>query len=265
MPNKYISIDGVATFVHHTGATTLPEVIPLRGTGAPVLCLHDAGGNGAEFRALLERIGRTHDAFAFDQPAHARSAGLDSLGSIERLAAFSQALGDKLGLETPVLLGHGMGAAIALQCSLDAPEFVRALILVGAGARFEVPSEKLEITRRVTEGKEARPFDRGVYAKSTSPEVMRAAFMQSVKTDPRATLGDYRALQGCTVGSRLGEISVPTLVVAGAEDACDAQGLATGISGARLVEIPDAGHAILHEQPDALFDGVLEFLEALSA
>ncbi len=173
MPNKYFAIDGIATFVHHTGQTTLPEVVPDLSRGETVVCLHGAGGNGAVFDGVLEQLASAHSPLAFDQPGHGRSGSLDSLGSLERMSAFTGALCSKLGVERPVLLGHSMGGAVALQRALDEPDAVRAVVLVGSGARLPIPDEFVEFTRRITEGKERRQFQREAYAPSTPPEIMR--------------------------------------------------------------------------------------------
>ena len=140
MPHKYFSIDGVATFVHHTGSTTLPDVPPDLSRGETVVCLHGAGGNGGQFQQVLAGLAAEHSPLAFDQPAHGRSAGLDSLGSLERMAGFTRALLGVLGIESPVLLGHSLGGAVALQCALDGGPRVRALVLVGAAVFVVISS-----------------------------------------------------------------------------------------------------------------------------
>ena len=91
MPQKYLSIEGVSTLVYHAGPTTLPGVAPDRSRGRTVVCLHDAGGHAGFLAALVAQLSETQSPLAFDQPAHGRSAGLDSLGSIERMVWFTGA------------------------------------------------------------------------------------------------------------------------------------------------------------------------------
>ena len=266
MPQKYFSIDGVATFVHHTGATTLPGVAPDAPRGETIVCLHGAGGNGDQFAALLPKLAEQHSPLAFDQPAHGRSAGLDSLGSVERMVAFTAAFCAKLGLDRPVLLGHGLGAAVALQYALDRPDGVRALVLCAGGARSELSAGEVDHMRRVSEGKERRPFSKDLFAPDCAPELLRAGFMQGLKTDPRATYGDLRAAMSWNAEQRLGDVSLPTLVVRGEHErqavVTLADALAAGIAGARTSTIPGAGHMLPIEQPDALAAAVHGFLEA---
>ncbi len=265
MPQKYFSIDGVATFVHHTGPTTLPGVGSARSRGETIVCLHGAGGNGDQFASLLQKLAERHSPLAFDQPAHGRSAGLDSLGSVERMVAFTAAFCAKLGLERPVLLGHDLGAAVALQYALDRPGGVRALVLCSSGARSALSAADVDHMRRVSEGKERRPFSKEFFAPDCSPELLRAGFMQGLKTDPRATYGDLRAAMSWSAEDRLAELSVPTLVVRGEHEreavAELADVLAAAVAGARASTLPGAGHMLPLEQPDALGAAVIEFLE----
>jgi pimeloyl-ACP methyl ester carboxylesterase len=144
---------------------------------------------------------------------------------------------------------------------------VRALVLCSAGARFALSDEQLDFARRVSEGKERRPFDPRAFSKQTKPETMRKAFMEGMKTDPRATYGDLQACRDWDDTARLGEIAAPTLVVHGADELDDvreqAEALSSSIPGAQLRTIPAAGHSLLLEAPEALGTEVGAFLAAL--
>ena len=269
MPRKYVSIDGVATSLQHTGATTLPDVAPDLSRGETIVCLHGAGGNGGLFTDLMNELAAAQSPLAFDQPGHGRSGGLDSLGSIERMSAFTGALLAALGIDRAVLVGHSMGGLVALQHALDNPVAVRALVLVGTAARIEVPDAFIEQTRRVTEGKDRRAFRREAYSPATSPDVMRRGFMEDLKTDPRAGLGDLLAARDFDARERLGEIRAPTLVIAGEDEVeglrLAAEALEAGIAGARRVEIAKAGHMVPIEQPQALAEAIAGFLAEIGA
>lgn len=268
MPEKYFVVEGIATRVCHTGPTTLPDEPPDLSRGETILCLHGAGGNGGYFADLLRDLSARHSPLAFDQPGHGRSGGLDSLGSIERMAAFLGAFIDKLGLRPPVLLGHSMGGAVALRYALDRPDAVRALVLCGSGARFRVPEELLETERRVTEGKERRRFTRDAFSPRTPDEIVRRGWMEDARTDPRAAYGDLLACAQWDAMDRLAQIRVPTLVVVGEDEQPrlleQSELLATRLRDARRRVIAESGHALPLEKPAALAAAVEEFLaEAL--
>jgi proline iminopeptidase len=68
------------------------------------------------------------------------------------------------------------------------------------------------------------------------------------------------------VRARLGEIDVPTLVIVGESDwVCAPEAsrtIAAGIPGAELVILPEAGHFLFGEQPEAFADAVRRFVGA---
>jgi pimeloyl-ACP methyl ester carboxylesterase len=264
VPQKYFYVDGIATFVHHTGPTTLPHVVPDARKGHAILAVHGAAGNGNTYRPLLEKLAAAHSPFAFDLPAHARSGGLDSLPSIARMAEFTRAVAGRLGLRTPVLLGHSMGGMVALEYALRWPDEVRALVLVGSAARSTLPEAHVAQQRRIVAGKARREFSREGFSPAASPEVVRAGIMEELKTDPRAVLGDLLAIQGFDAVPRLRDVRPPTLVLYG-EDEMErlrvaGDELAAGIPGARKGVIPKAGHLVPLEQPEAVADAVNAFL-----
>jgi pimeloyl-ACP methyl ester carboxylesterase len=270
VPEKYVRVDGVATHLLHVGRTTLPDVAPDTSRGEALLCLHGSGGSAAHFAPLLERLAAAHSPLAFSQPGHARSAGLDSLGSVERMAAFTSALVGKLGLRPPVLVGNSLGGAVALEYALGWPQATRALVLLGSAARFSMlPDELVHETRRVVEGKARRRFDRSGYSPATPDEVVMRGWAEDAKTDPRVVLGDLLAARAWDALPRLGAVSVPALVMVGEDEYPplreQAEVLASGIPRARQVVIPRAGHMAHFEQPDAVAEAVCGFLAELPA
>ena len=269
MPNQYLQIDGVATYVHHTGKTTLPGTPPRHDQGHVVVCLHGAGGNGHLFADFMSELEAFHTVIAFDQPGHGRSGSLDSLGEIEAMAAFTAKVLDELKISRAVLLGHEMGAGVALQTALDRPSQVAGLILCSAGSNFAPPQERVDQMGRVRDGKEKRPFDPTAFASKTPPEIMKKAFMEGMKTDPRATYGDLIACQQWTGHERIAEILAPTFVVNGSEDRESVRSTAADLvqkfKTAELQTIEPAGHSLLLENPKALGDLVRDFLERVPA
>jgi pimeloyl-ACP methyl ester carboxylesterase len=268
VPHKYVRIDGVATFLHHTGATTLPEAPPQTDLGETVLCLHGTGRHAGDFAALLEALADAHSGIAFDQPGHGRSGKLDSLGAVDRMRDFTRALSEKLALPPQVLLGHSLGAAVALEYALAFPNAVRGLVLCSAGTGFDFAQGFLANAKLVTEGKRRRDFDPAAFAKGADPKVMRRAFMAGMKTDPRATYGDLLACADWQPCDTLARITLPTLVLVGdAERAAvvaRTDALCEVLPNARKAVIAKAGEMLLYEQPETVAEEVRGFLEGLS-
>lgn len=256
MPAKYARVSGFAIHVVHDGPTTLPGHPPRAGVAGDVLALHDAGRHGHDFEPVRAALAEGADSpalTAFDQPAHGRSSEIDALADVGRLAELTRALMGWLGLERPVLLGHGLGGAVALRVALDAPAAVRGVVTLGTGARQPVDDEGFELMRRVTEGKARRPFDASVFAPGTGPDVLRPWFMEGMKTDPRATFGDLQACRAWNDADRLRELDVPLWVLVGEHERPElrreAEALAAAAPGARLQVVEGAGHVLPVEAP----------------
>ena len=157
-----------------------------------------------------------------------------------------------------------MGGAIAMHYALSHPDALKELVISASATRFDAIDATIEATRLVAEGKARRQFVREMYAPDAKPEVMRRGFMEDIKTDPRAQLGDFIACRDFR-GDGVESISVPTLVLRGEHEyeaiASECEELARRIPGARVVVIPGAGHKLPLEQPEALTEAVVAFLE----
>jgi pimeloyl-ACP methyl ester carboxylesterase len=254
---KYFTVGSVATIVHHRGPTTLPGRPPAPSGGATVLCVHDVAGNGNVFAGVLDALADEHRPIAFDLPAHGRSGGLDSLGAIDAMAAHLKALADALDLRAPVLLGDGMGAAVALEAAATWPDWPAAVVVCGGATATPAPDPAtIDQVRAVTAGRARRQFDTTGYAPDTAREVYERAFGEWMKTDPRATVGDLEALAAWDGPSRLGAVTAPVVVVVGEHEPEEARAAATGLADAvadgRVVELAGAGRRGVVEQPGAL-------------
>ena len=257
MAEKYFTVESVATFVHHRGPTTLPGQPPAPAAGATVLCLHDAAGNGHVFGGVLDALAGDHRPIAFDLPGHGRSGGLDSLGAIDAMAAHAHALAERLGLASVVLLGEGMGAAVALELAATWPALPMVVVLCGGASLDPAPDPAvLDQLRQVTAGRARRQFDTTGYAPDTPREVYQRAFAEWMKTDPRATVGDLQALVDWRGVERVGAVTAPVTVVVGEHEPAGArqaaEQLAAAVGDGRVVELPGAGRRGVVEQPDGL-------------
>jgi len=260
LPAKYVHVDGVAVHYLHSGQTTLPDVVPPLDRGRLVLLVHAAGGNAGLWRRQVEALGRDHAVVALDLPGHGRSSGVEGLPTVDAYAEFLARFARALALRPFVLVGRSMGGAIGLALAAARPEFVQGLALVCTAARFELAPERLAVARDVARGRLPQQFTSETFSPATGMDVMREAWIEQVKTDPRVRHGDLLACQAFDGRALLARIRLPTLVVAGADDqvtppAC-AEELARGIAGARLEVIPQAGHQAPLEQAD-VFHAIL--------
>ena len=271
MPIRYVETQGVATHVRHTGPTTLPERPPELGAAPPLVCLHGAGGNLGVFDGLFDALDGERGLVAFDLPAHGRSGALDALPSVEAMADFVADLLGSLAISRAILLGHSMGGAIAQELAQKRPELVAGLVLCCTTGDFsgDAMEATVDATRLIAEGKARRAFTRELYGPDAKPDVMQRGFMEDLKTDPRALLGDLIAIRDWRGGPGSAGLAVPARVVRGEHElpniAEGSDALLAGLTRARGDVIPGAGHKLPLENPAALADVVRSFLAEVSS
>ncbi len=189
------------------------------------------------------------------------------------------ALLDHFGVGRAALVGCSFGAGIALDTALAAPDRVSALVLVSARpAGFPWDPATIAEIQRLDELLEAGDIEAAnageirlwVVGPGRSPDAVDRAIRDRVSAMNLAALRsewDGAGLQPLDppAGTRLGEISVPTLIVVGDHDVpcfvSAADGLARGIPGSSLVHFAEAAHLPSMEDPARFITETTRFLE----
>lgn len=199
-------------------------------------------------------------------PAHPQEEGLHAYAVQVRRVL------DHLGIERAGIVGLSLGGMVAQAVALAFPERTAALVLAHTGART-APAVRELWTRRLAqfdeEGLDAqvgstleRWFTRDFAQRS--PLTLEWVARQIRATSPEGYAAAIRAIQGLDHAARLGEIRVPTLVVAGREDTAVpptvGAELAAAVPGARFLVLEDAAHLSSVEQPVAFTESVGAFL-----
>ena len=254
------------------------------GKGPPLVLLHGFTGATATWIPLLSRLAEEHATIAIDLPGHGRSSAPASPAryALSRFADDLLRVLDALDIDRVALLGYSMGGRAALRAALRAPDRVAALVLESTSPGIADPARRAD--RREADRALAAEIERvGVSAFVDRWEKLPLwASQQALPTTSRARLRAQRdvndatglanSLRGAGAGEdepvlgKLATFEAPVLLVAGALDAAyvaAASEMAQAFIDARLVIVPEAGHAVHLERPDELTDAVLEFLRGI--
>ncbi|MCY9785378.1 alpha/beta hydrolase [Nocardiopsis sp. EMB25] len=264
-----------------------------KGTGSPVVLVHAAVGDRSMWDHQFEALARRHRVVRYDWRGYGES---DDTGGPVAHYEDLLALMDALGIGRAALVGASMGGGHAVDAALVAPERVTGLALVCAGMTGRewpgsfteaagramagaVPKERLA---RYREGHaDPDPADVAAMAQAQArfvalgprrgPEDLPAPVWERILELYRTTFHRMWSGPPTTMRSpeppaegRLAEIGVPTLVVRGGCDVPEIREVsdlyAAGVPGARLVELPDAGHLPSVERPEELTEVLGGFL-----
>ena len=265
------------------------------GHGYPLVLMH--GGPGADHWSLMP-LRRCADQFTlvfYDHRCNGRSKGAPvSTMTWENLTADADALRQKLGLEKWAVLGHSFGGHVALEYALRYPNRVSHLLLLDTGgdsrwarqnagdllAKRGYSPKKVKLVRRFFNGEiaphEMLPalmrFGDAYYHNPslmlTARDLVRGEWRTRIRPEALIFAGRH-LLKGWTVMDRLGEVKVPTLVMAGRDDFLfppeHQAELAAGIPNARLRIIERAGHNVLSERAAEIIEAMGDFISADAA
>lgn len=265
-------IDGLRYAVEETGA------------GEPLVLLHGFTGCAANWRPLLPRLAERHRVIAIDLPGHGNSGAPGSVAryKMPRVAADLIELLTRHDATPAHWLGYSMGGRLALYMAVRQSSVVRSLTLVSATAGL-ANAAKRQARRAADEALAARIERDGVASFVAEWERnLLFAGLAGLPEEARATLHEQRlsnsplglanSLRGMGAGaqpslwSRLAAMTAPALLIAGQRDTKFValnEGLAVSIPNATLRLIPDAGHVVQMEQPEAFLAVVTDFLERL--
>jgi pimeloyl-ACP methyl ester carboxylesterase len=251
------------------------------GEGPPVVLVHAGICDSRMWDPQWETFARAHRVIRYDMRGFGRSPLSTKLYSP---SADLIALLDELALGPGTLVGASMGGGISLQVAVARPDLVSALVLVGSGIRGHEWSDY--VTGSWAE--EEAAFERGdldaavevnlrtwVDGPHRSPDQVdpevraRVAEMQRRMFELALEVPDAQeeALVP-NIADRLGEISVPTLVVVGEHDVEDVHIVAERLereAGATRVTIGGAAHLPNLERPREFDETVLGFLAEVEA
>lgn len=236
------------------------------GSGPALVLVHGFLGGTGYWRPQQTALRHALDVIAVDLPGFGASARIPAPESLSGYADTVFALMDHLHIERFALLGFSMGGMIAQQAVLDRPERITKLILYGSSSTGELPhrfeSWSDSAARMREEGVETTA-DRtvGTWFVDGEADPYHAICREACRgADEDACQTVMHAIQGWSARERLGEMTLPTLVLVGDQDrstrVSDSLPLWEGIPGSQLCVLPGCAHGAHMEKPD-LFNRII--------
>jgi 3-oxoadipate enol-lactonase len=253
-----IDVNGTTLYYEDTGTGS---------TGETIAFSHGLLWSTALFAPQIAALRDRYRCLAWDHRGQGKSAAdyRHCIG-MELVWQDAVALLDALGGGPVHLVGLSMGGFVAMRVAARRPELVKSLILLETSADPE-PLENIGRYRVLTAV--TRAFGPRIVAGRVAPIMLGNAIL----TDPTRKADvkrfsahmtqrrdTWRAVNGVIdragVYDELGRIRAPTTVIVGDQDVATplpkAQRIAAGIAGAKLVQIPRAGHSSPVEEPAAV-------------
>jgi 3-oxoadipate enol-lactonase len=251
------------------------------GRGASVALLHGFGGAASNWTLVAPALAERCRVLVPELPGHGGSSALPA--PAERLDPYADRMAALLD-GAAVLVGHSLGAVVALRVALRYPDLVRGLVLTGSagiGSGTRSSQRAITLLSLVQPAKRISPL-RHAFAHKVL--LRRLAFGLVSVADPRAL--DPMAAEAFLAGSALHtdvraagdalvrtdprvdleRVRCPAFVVHGARD--KQVPLRDGFEYARRLHAPlrviaDCGHLLIGERPRAVVAAICDFLDGI--
>ncbi len=259
------------------------------GKGPPILFLHGLGGSWKDWAANLTFFHTSYRAMAIDFPGFGDSDKPERDYSIGWFTAIVDKFLQERKFEPAVIVGHSMGALVAINLAAQSPARVKNLVVVdavGIGEKADFLSYAL--TKKIM-GPESR-FEtiegllRGEFKSMVEDFIQRQKpktakeFFGSLPKSPftgkpflpmTPSVQMSASIIDFDLRPQLAAIRQPTLILWGAKDPVappqDAPLLKTRIPHASLKVLDQCGHSPMQDQPELFNQEVEKFLQAAAS
>lgn len=243
------------------------------GSGAPLLYLHSAAGEG--WMPFHDLLARDFQVLAPAHPGFLMSEGLDRIDNMEDLVFHYLDLLDLLKLDRVDVVGLSLGGWLATELATRNPERVRRLVLTDAVGLYlpnipddfeffrdpiSAPGYTQEIRRRTFHDPNSSIALSFIPDVPALDQIMFA--LKARQATARLAWNPY--FHNPKLRGRLHRVKAPTLVIWG-----DSDGLVPldfghayqeGIAGSRLMVLEKCGHVPPIEKPEEFVSAVRQFL-----
>jgi pimeloyl-ACP methyl ester carboxylesterase len=245
---------------------------PDRSPWPPLLLVHGAANDRDAWQLVARGLtGAGCAVLVPDLPGHGLSSG-PALRSIEALADWVPALLDAAGVREAILVGHSMGSLVTLECAARHPQRVSGLALLGTSAPMPVADALIahaetnpDCAIRMMNEYSLTPRFRltggvghGIWGPGVTLAIMRRSPPGVLAID-LANCNNYQ--HGLEAAA---QVTCPALLIVARRDRMTPRRnlppLEAALRQLRRAEIPECGHAMMNEQPQAVVKRILEFL-----
>lgn len=232
-----------------------------QGKGASLVFLHYFGGSSNSWSEVIDQLQGQAHCVALDLPGFGDSEAIAS-DTVEDSAHQLAEVIRQLNLKHYILIGHSMGGKIALAFAATQPLGLQSLVLLAPSPPTPEPMAAAERSRLLnTHGDRAAA--ELTADKITFQPLNDAVFNQVIQDNLRSSQTAWQAWLECgsrqDISAAMLKITVPVFIGVGEFDSVFPQNLlqqevVERLTNPRLVVVPNAGHLLPIEAPQAVVD-----------
>jgi pimeloyl-ACP methyl ester carboxylesterase len=257
-PRRFVEIGGTRIRVFmHDGREG--------GGGPAVILIHGAGGNYLQLPPRLRRMAGML-VIAPDLPGHGDSEG----NGFDGISAYAHMIADfvrAFGVEQPVVVGHSMGAAIALEYGRLAWDAIGGIGVLAGGVELPIPADLVD-GLRTDYAAATEQIASAAMGPNISPRRRELYLERLRKTDAKVLYHDFAACREYDARPYAADLDAPALIVAGERDrlipVTASRALHELMPRSELHLVEDAGHMFMWERTEEIVRLVAGLVERVN-
>ena len=203
------------------------------GRGRPLIFVHGWVGSWRYWIPTMQAASISFRAYALDLWGFGETSKAKSRYSLNDYVTLLDHFLEEMGIAKIALVGHGLGAVVALMYASKFPRFVDRLMIVG------FPMNKSQLSARL-QSDPPTELEKWLLTGATIPEIAR---LETAKTDNQAIISTINNLDTVDLHSLANELQHPCLLVHGQND----QAILMP-NGELMENLPDLSHMIVFEE-----------------
>jgi len=244
--------------------------------GPVVTMSHSLATDLAMWDVQAKALSGRYRVLRYDTRGHGGTDAPAGAYSLSQLADDARALLKALGIARTHWVGLSMGGMIGQTLALSSPEMFQSLSLCDTSSRIPADMKHVWDERIATvDAKGMEPMVEPTISRWLTPkfvethkDVIESVRAMIRRTPPKGYVGCCHAIKALDLTDRLKAITVPTLIIVGAQDMgtplAASQAINQQIKGSQLVVLDPASHLSNLEQPEAFTKALEEFLKRVS-
>ena len=229
--------------------------------------IHGSGGDHSLWSFQYARLNKNFNIVAVDLPGHGSSEGSGE-SDINVYSLWVKKLLDVLQLKNVIIIGHSLGAAIALTLAADFGSMIKGIAAVGGGLKMPVNPAIFELLKKEPE----TAFElmcKFSLAKENRTKLAEPLKKSMAAANIEALYNDLVACDKIDLTEKVKNINLPSLIICGEEDKMTppqlSRDIAANINGSKTCFIKNAGHMVMMENPEDFDNALIAFAQSIPA
>jgi 3-oxoadipate enol-lactonase len=260
------------------GITMRYEIAGEQNVDAPwVVFSHSLGCSNIMWQPQFDALAATYRVLRYDTRGHGKTSAPQGPYSLDMLAQDVKSLCDAIGIVKCHFVGLSMGGMVGQTVALNYPELLLSLTLADTSSHYGAAALPFWETRSDTAKTQgmtplvAPSLDRWFTApfRAAQPVLMQQAMQWVLDTPSQGYAACCMAIAVIDTTARLAQITVPVLIIVGAQDMAtppaSSELIHAHIPGSTLLVLDSAAHIASVEQASAFTGALQKFLTAAAA